>query len=97
MLALRFAMKFNWRLILSFMLPLMLAIQSSYISVIVLDGKYDCRNFCTVFGNCADTDALFFYDIFIYLTIGLIMLSLVLPVVIARREKKEFETSIFLN
>lgn len=86
-------MKINRMKFLAFFIPLSLSFSSFYPMFTIMKGMTDCRvsNFYNPFSlNCADQNTLFFYDFFAYSGIVLLVLSCVLPTVIANR-KEDFQ------
>ena len=78
-------MKIGWKLLIVFYMPLHFAFGSFYLAHWLLDGKADCRNVSTVWWDCANSNTLIWVDVFVYLGIGLILLSIVLPLIISSR------------
>jgi hypothetical protein len=89
-------MKTGWKLFLAFYLPNHFAFGSFYVVSWLLDGKVDCRNLCTFsLVKCADSDALMWVDLFAYSGIGLILLSIVLPLLILSRNNEPQPLELF--
>lgn len=71
-------------------MPLHFAFGSFYMVSRVLDEKIDCRNLCTPMDSlCANYDTLMLADFFLYSGVGLIMLSIVFPLIISYRNKPQ--------
>lgn len=90
--------KFNLLLVL---IPLILAFIFGWISIYIMKGYKDCRDYFYFF-SCADDGRLALKDFFIFLTIICGALSIFLPIIIERRKeqnsKNEFDSiKIFPN
>jgi len=89
-------MKIGWKLLIAFYMPLHFAFGSFYVVSWIQDGKTDCRNLCTFMGEkCAESDALIWSDLFAYSGVGLILLSIVLPLVILSRNSEPQPLKLF--
>jgi hypothetical protein len=82
-----------WRLVLAFYLPLHFAVGCFYVASLILGGKVDCRNLCTIpMGSCADSTTLILFDLFAYPGIGLFFLAFILPFIIYKRHRPVYQT-----
>ena len=88
-------MKIPWKIVLAFYMPLHFAFGCFYVASRILDEKVDCRSLCTITPNCANFDVLMWLDFFMYSGVGLLILSIALPLIVHNRERKVIHTSIF--
>jgi len=91
-------MKNIWRILLALLIPLNLAMVCIYINYLLTDGfKYSGNYGLGCYGllDCASDLRMFFSILLRYSTIGLILLSFFLPVIVILRNRSVKQTKLF--
>lgn len=90
------------RILLTFIIPLILAIICNEVADYLMSGKSDC-NVLDCMGcqpnqlPCADQKTLLYRDIFMYCSLGLFLLAFVTPIIVILRNKPQRIDSVSIK
>ena len=87
-----------WRILLALLVPLNLAMVCIYANYSLMRGYESSNKYslsCYGFFDCASEPKMFFSYLLGYLTIGFILLSFFLPIIVILRNRPEKQTKLF--